>query len=231
MNVLLCDDDIGFINNFSAFLKGYNCCIYKHTSVESAKSSPLAFDIAFLDIELDGDSLVFDLIDSIRAKNPKCVIAFVTNHIKYAPVGYEYNAFRYILKGEPEQLIRRRIDDVINEYKRLNILIRGSYKNEQFAISPHEVYYIEISNHILRFHTSDGIHEMYSSIGAVYPDLAECGFIRCHRSYLVNLGYVRTIYDDSFFILKAPCEAKIPLGIRFKSEAKEKYFNYVGERL
>ncbi len=231
MNILLCDDDINFLKDFEKLFSAYDCHIYKYTSIEDAKKSDVIFDVAFLDIVFEHDNIVFDLIDFIRSKNSKCVIAFVTNHIKYAPEGYEYKAFRYILKGEPEQLIRRRIDDVINEYKRLNILIRGSYKNEQFAISPHEVYYIEISNHILRVHTSGGIHEMYSSISAIYPDLAECGFIRCHRSYLVNLGYVRTIYDDSFFILKAPCEEKIPLGIRFKSEAKEKYLNYAGERL
>lgn len=231
MNILLCDDDINFLNDFKKHFTDCKCRIYTHTSLEAVAETSVVFDIAFLDIVFDKGNLVFDLIDNLRTKNPKCVIAFVTNHIKYAPEGYEYRAFRYILKNEPEALIKRRIDDVIKEYNRLNTLIRGSYKNEQFVIAPQDIYYIEIINHLLRFYTSGGIYEMYSSINSYYPTLSDNGFVRCHRSYVVNLNYVRTIEDDSFFILKAPSMAKIPLGIRFKSQAKEKYFNYIGESL
>lgn len=229
MNILLCDDDINFLKEFEKHFTGYDCKIYKYSSLEEAISSPVIFDIAFLDIVFDEGKLVFDLIENLRNKKQSCVIAFVTNHIKYAPEGYEYKAFRYILKNEPEPLIKRRLDDCFREHRRLNMLIRGSYKNEQFAISPKNVYYIEISNHILRFHTTSGVYEMYNSISAFYDDLLSCGFVRCHRSFVVNLGYVHTIRDDAFFVLNSG--DKIPLGIRYKANAKEKYFNYTGGSL
>lgn len=231
MNILLCDDDITFLKAFEKFFTGFSCHIYKYTSIESAKNSDVIFDIAFLDIVFDEGALVFDLIKSIRKKNPKCVIAFVTNHIKYAPEGYEYKAFRYILKNEPEALIKRRINDVVCEYDRLNMTICGSYKNERFVLSPKDICYIEISNHLLKLYTSDDVYEMYNRTGSLYENLSRCGFVRCHRSFLVNLNYVRTIRDDSFFILTAPRDAKIPLGIRYKAEAKRNLLNYIGENL
>lgn len=231
MNILLCDDDANFLSGFEKLLADYPGHIYKHTSVESVMNSDTIFDIAFLDIVFDSENLVFSLIDFLREKNSKCIIAFVTNHIRYAPEGYEYRAFRYILKNEPLPLITRRINDVFTEYSRISALIRGSYKGEQFSVAPRDIYYIEIFNHILKFHTVKGCFEMYSQISTLYSQLSAMGFVRCHRSYVVNLNFIRSILNDSYFILSTPNEDKIPLGIRYKAEAKEKYLNYEGESL
>ncbi len=231
MNILLCDDDINFLESFEKLLSDYNCHIYKYTSVETAKHSEVVFDIAFLDIVFKSGSLVFSLIDHIRKKNDKCVISFVTNHIKYAPEGYEYKAFRYILKNEPHALIKRRIEDVFLQYSRINTVIRGSYKGQQFAVAPKDIYFIEIFNHLLKLHTAKGDFDMYCQISSLYPDLSSWGFVRCHRSYVVNLNYIHTISDDTHFVLNTPHKEKIPLGIRYKTAAKEKYFNYTGEYL
>lgn len=231
MNILLCDDDIEFLESFENLLSDYNGHIYKFSTIDAVKQSDVIFDIAFLDIVLDSDKLVFDLIDHVRKNNPKCVISFVTNHIKYAPEGYEYKAFRYIVKTEPVALIKRRIEDIFKEYNRMTAIIRGSYKNEQFSISARDVCFIEIYNHILKLHTIKGEFEMYGQISVLYPDLLNWGFIRCHRSYVVNLNFVRTIADNSYFLLNTPLKTKIPLGIRYKSEAKDKFLNYAGENL
>ncbi len=229
MNILLCDDDLSFMTEFEKYFDGFPCHVYKFTSPQAVKESSTIFDIAFLDIVFNENTFVFDLVDYLRNKNPKCIINFVTNHIKFAPDGYEYKAFRYILKNEPKSLILRRVGDVFREYGRVNALIKGSYKGVSFSVSPRDVYYIEIFNHILRLYTSKGIFEMYAQISDLYSDLLKWGFVRCHRSYIVNLNFVSSA--ENCFILNNPEKTEIPLGIRYKNDAKEKYFNYTGENL
>ncbi|MBQ8540167.1 MAG: response regulator transcription factor [Clostridia bacterium] len=231
MNILLCDDDSNFLTEFEKNFSDLNCHIYKYTSKEAVLNSDVVFDMAFLDIVLDNDSLVFSVIDCLRLKNPKCVISFVTNHIKYAPEGYEYKAFRYILKNEPALLIKRRINDALAEYRRRSTFIKGNYKGNCFSVSPSEIYYIEILNHILKLYTSKGQLEMYNKLKDIYPILVENGFIRCHRSYIVNLNFVRFVGKENKFILYTPEEVKVPIGIRYKEQVKEKYLNYAGEML
>ena len=231
MNILICDDDINFMNSFEKLLTDYNGHVYKYTSIENAKNSDVIFDIAFLDIVFETDTLVFSLIDTIREKNNKCIISFVTNHIQYAPEGYEYRAFRYILKNEPQVLIKRRIEDVFIEYNRLSTIIRGSYKGCQFAVAPKDIYFIEIFNHLLKLHTSKGDFDMYCQLNSLHPDLFSWGFVRCHRSFVVNLNYVHSISNNSCFVLNTSSLDKIPIGIRYKTIAKEKYLNYTGENL
>ena len=53
MNILLCDDDTNFLKEFEKHFTGYDCKIYKYSSLEEAISSPVIFDIAFLDIVFD----------------------------------------------------------------------------------------------------------------------------------------------------------------------------------
>ena len=231
MNILLCDDDVNFLADFEKHFYGLSCHVYKYTSANDVINSDVIFDIAFLDIVLSDDTLVFGAIEHIKNKNPKCVISFVTNHIKYAPEGYEYKAFRYILKNEPPQLINRRINDVLNEHYRLNTFIKGNYKGNSFSISPSDVYYIEILNHTLKLYSTRGVLEMYNKLKDIYPILEETGFIRCHRSYIVNLNYVRFVGKENNFILETPDEVKVPIGISYKTSAKEKYFNYAGKLL
>lgn len=231
MNVLLCDDDLSFMDKLESDLSEYSCHVYKFSSAKQVEKSDVIFDIAFLDIVLENNALVFDIINHIKKKNPKCVIAFFTNHIKYAPQGYEYRAFRYILKTEPPALIKRRISEVFAECERLNATIKGNYKGVWFKIAASEIYYIEIFNHILRIHSTKGEFEMYCQLKEIYPTLQNLGFVRCHRSYVINLSFVRYLEKDSCFILNDPTNSKIPVGISYKAASREKYLNYAGENL
>ena len=222
MNILLCDDDKNFSKSLKLKLSGENRSIFSYDSKQKVLESDTIFDIAFLDIELN-DSKGFELVKYLRARNPKCVIAFFTNYHKYAIQGYNYQPFRYILKNEPEIIINKRISEVFREYYRRNKTISGSYSGYRFCVSIDDIYYISISNHITTLHTKKGDFELYKQMKELEPELNKFSFFRCHRSYMVNTQHILLMNKDNFFILDDPKGTVIPIGIKYKKAAEEKY--------
>lgn len=223
MNILLCDDDKIFLKNLKLKLSGENRSIFSYDSKQKVLESDTIFDIAFLDIELNDNSKGFDLVKYLRARNPKCVIAFFTNYHKYAIQGYNYQPFRYILKNEPEIIINKRISEVFREYYRRNKTISGSYSGYRFCVSIDDIYYISISNHITTLHTKKGDFEFYKQMKELEPELNEFNFFRCHRSYMINTYHILLMSKNNCFILDDPKGSVVPIGIKYKKEAEEKY--------
>lgn len=225
MNVVLCDDDTIFLNKLTQKLSEYNCKIYAFNSLKELISSNMIFDIAFLDIELNNNTSGFQIVSDLRNRNKKCVIAFFTNYHQYAIEGYEYQPFRYILKNEPEQLINKRINEMFTEYHRRNKIISGTYNGYAFRTSLDDIYYISISNHILTLHTKKGDFEIYKQMKDLCEELRDFGFLRCHRSYMVNLQHIHVMRNDYFFVLDDIKHTAIPIGIRYKEIAENSYMH------
>ncbi len=228
MRVAVCDDDFVFLEMMEKRLEKYECEVDRFSDARSLSDAGEAYDIAFLDIELSGGELGFDAVRHLKIRNENCIIVFFTNYSQYAVEGYEYGAFRYILKNEPEALIEKRIEEVFNEFKRRHKILQGSYKGKAFAVGVDEIYYFEIFNHVLKIHTRRGEFELYKQIKDIYSDLREFDFVRCHRSYVVNLKYVVGVKDGKKLILKTPEEVYIPIGSRYIDAFVRNYLNYAG---
>lgn len=222
INVLLCDDDLLFLNLLEQrFLSYADCKIYKFSSSQEVYASDLKFDIAFLDIQLDNNTSGFSLVKHIRNNNSKCIISFFTNYRDYAIEGYEYRAFRYILKTEPDKIIKRKIDDVFEEFRRQSKLIKGTYRNQSFAVSPCDIYFIDTFNHVITLHTRVGNFKMYKNIKEIVRELSVFGFFRCHRSYVVNPEYISAIDTNKCIKLREPVGETIPIGINYRCITEE----------
>ncbi|MBO5551292.1 MAG: LytTR family transcriptional regulator [Lachnospiraceae bacterium] len=71
-----------------------------------------------------------------------------------------------------------------------------------------EIVYIESYRHRIIFHTEKKNYSIYKPLGEIEEMLAGMGFLRIHKSFIVNLEYVRsvknyilTLYDGMNFIV------------------------------
>lgn len=229
MNVVLCDDDFAFMSELEDKLSKYECNVYKFRTAEGVARSSIAFDIAFLDIELENNTTGFQLVKLLRDRNKKCIISFFTNHDQYAVKGYDYEAFRYILKNEPEKLINRRIHDVFVEYYRRHKTFSGTYCGLSFKVELDDIYYISSKGHILTIHTSKGEFEIYKQMKELMHELSPFGFLRCHRKYMVNMRNISVLRSDYCFVMANSAHTEVPIGITYKEEAENAYLNFVSE--
>lgn len=155
------------------------------------------YDILLLDIEmphLNG----MEVAKAIRKSDPHAVIVFITNTAKYAINGYEVNAFDYMMK--PIDYTQFAIKfaaaiDVIERKQEVRLCV--PIEDGTRHIMAHEIYFIEIRDHWLHIFTVDGTFKMLGSLRDMEDKFAEHHFVKCNKSYLINLQHVMRIRSDS----------------------------------
>ena len=225
MRIAILDNDRIFCEALKDKLSQYGAEIYTFNNAHVFCLSELRFDIAFIEIEVKGTG--FQAARYAKIRNPDCIIAIITNHAEFMTEGYRYRIFRYILKTEPKSLINKEINDVFNEYYKINKFINGTYKGEDFTIRIRDISYIEITGRIANIHTTKGIYKMYSQISALENELSRIGFIRCHRSFIVNSEFIRSIKNDSEFELFTKEVIPISRGYKTQTKAAYAYFSKI----
>ena len=163
-------------------------------------------DILFLDIEMH-NATGFDLLKQLDEKNFQ--IIFVTAHDEYALKAFRFNAVDYLLKpiilSELKDAIHKvrekkftseeqmeNISRLINNPKKLldKIAIPTS---EGFVLVPlNDIIFCHANGNYTEFHLVNNKQLLSSYTLKQYHDLlTDHNFFRTHRSYLINLTYVK----------------------------------------
>lgn len=158
------------------------------------------FDLLFVDISI-GESNGFDLLLSL-GKQPGLHVVFVTAYKDFAIDAIRRGAVDYLMKPlNPDELVQavgrvkeRMVDQAINSgvtgaVVQPRIGLPGL--DETVFIESSEIEYIEGEGNYTKLCMLSGAHETVTrAIGEVESKLAEHGFLRSHRSFLVNLKHV-----------------------------------------
>lgn len=159
-------------------------------------------DLLLLDVEMPSLSGL-DAAKSIRASDPKVLIIFITNLAQYAIRGYEVSALDYVLKPVTYYALAMKLRlalRLIRQNEEQSILL--SRDGDMVRIPLSHLFYIEIYSHRLCYHTTEGDILLTSvrTLSHLEEELQESGFIRCHKSYLINLRYVDALRSTSVLL-------------------------------
>lgn len=160
------------------------------------------YDIIFLDVMMplmDG----FTAARNIRKVDDSVVILFLTNMSQYAIKGYEVDALDYILKPITYEIFNMKFSKAVKAVmgkSQKSITVSGNGQIRKFKVS--DIYYIEVMNHQLCFHTSRGDFSQTgaTSLKNMEAELREDGFVKCNQCYLVNLKYVDCMQQDRIWV-------------------------------
>ena len=84
-----------------------------------------------------------------------------------------------------------------------------------YHIPVSEIFYIESIGRKCMIHTSRKTYETNMALNHIESTLNDNSFIRCYRSYLVNMNYIQDILDTEIQLTNADC---IPLTLRKRSQ-------------
>ena len=150
----------------------------------------------------------------------------MTSSAEYAVDSYSVGAYFYQLKPIWQESFYRLMDSVLSECRRneeKSLILRS--KSGITRMDLDKLQYCEVMGRTLLFHRQDGV--VLDSAGRL-DDLCEqlkdydC-FIRCHRSYLVNLAYVQNISSKVVTMCNG---TEIPIPHGKYSELKDRFFDY-----
>ena len=168
-------------------------------------------ELVFLDVQM-GDGTGFDLLGRLQFDDFKLI--FCTSYEHYAVKAFRFSALDFILKPIDPDIFKSAIERVkkSNDNKSCrNVLAQNEKNLTQLALRSAEKITIINLNDIVRcessinytqFIMSDGSKIMVTKTLKEYDELlAPHGFIRIHKSHLVNMNaIVRYIKGDGGWI-------------------------------
>ena len=157
--------------------------------VESSKT----FDAYFLDIDmpqLDGITLGRHL----RELAPNAAIIFLSNKEEMVYSAFRVKPLRFLRKNRFEAEIADAVQAVLlslREVERKTVIFEDG--NQVYRFSPREILFVEILNRTLIVVRARDSIRLHATITTAEELLVPFGFIRIHKSYLVNYRAIFTI--------------------------------------
>ncbi len=230
LNFVLCDDNLAVLNKLSKMLESIfmqnniDASIgFKSTSANEVLSyfKNNSVNALFLDIELQSNFSGLQLAKEIRLINKTAYIVFLTGHLEYMLLAYKVKTFDYL----PKPITMERLQETV-----LRMLADAKYSpkkyicidNKNTIINQDSIYYIHKDGMKLIFHTDNRSYEVYSSFNKIQSCLPD-NFVRCHKSYIVNIDKITDIEASSIILFdnhKSCC-----IGPKYKNNFLE-VFNY-----
>lgn len=166
-------------------------------------------DVIFLDVQMPGMQGVAAAkrVIELATIHPPLFV-FTTAYDEYAVDAFEIDAIDYLLKPYDEsrflktlQRVRKQLEHIDKkENKHVQPQIQTTTTkllvddgDRMVVLSPNSIYYAVPSKRILEIHTKDEVIESRLTLQELEEKLQDHSFFRTHRSYLVNLNYIREI--------------------------------------
>lgn len=183
----------------------------ENTSVERIAND--TFDIIIISDDCINENFD-DVVAHVRENNRTAEIILISPEIKYAISGYKSNVFRYVIYDDAfSQNYSEALKSAILKINRdkLSFPIVSAKSTKSYPLA--DVYYIESSNRLIYIHTKNGIESTRASLSSLSEQLKMYGFVRCHKSFIVNRLAIKTIHTTTVEL----CDGSIiPIGRVYK---------------
>ncbi len=232
LRVLLVDDEelaLELLKKKISELENIEIVGLCHNGFEAVKAcGQLKPDLVFLDIEMPKLS-GFDVIELLN-KEEMPHIVFVTAYNDYAVEAFEKEAIDYIVKPASIDRIKKsiervrkikkpesgqlaeKISDISNMQETISrILIKNG--NDVVIVKTDDIIYIKAEDDYIRIFTKDQNYLKNGRLSQLEEKLPSDIFIKVHRSYIINISYLKKIEpylkDSRIAILEG--KIKIPI--------------------
>ena len=152
------------------------------------------YDLLLLDMLMPGVNGM-QAAREIRGHNSQIEIVFLTSSPEYAVESYSVRAHYYLLKPATEEKLFPILDRLIADFKRPEDALHIKKQTSVFSVPYGKIEYVEVSAKKLYFYLVDGGNREVSGTLADFERalLKRPGFMKVHRSYIVNLQWVQEL--------------------------------------
>jgi DNA-binding LytR/AlgR family response regulator len=201
---------------------------YRNALEAEAALSSREIDILFLDIRLPG----MTGLQFLSGLKDSPLVVLTTAYAEYALESYEFNVIDYLLKPISFERFSRAVGKILDNrlfsaaakegdpFSEDHIFIRSNSKF--FRVNFSEILFIEGSRDYLKIHTPDYSLITHQTMNDLEKSLPSRQFIRVHKSYIVALRHIRSIYGNSIELGKTT----IPIGVSYKDSV----MNLIGRK-
>lgn len=179
------------------------------------------YTAVFLDIQMPKMNGM-ELARKIRQDSESVQLIFATGISDHMQQGYEVAAMHYLIKPLQESQVHGCMERICRQtaHKKDWILLHGAESVERMESL--NIWWVEAIGHSAVVGLEKERIEVTDSLGALEAQL-KSGFVKCHRSYLVNLGHVTRIEKTDVVLDNGE---RIPLSRRLYKQVNEAFIRF-----
>lgn len=209
----------------SLHLLGEPCHTFLYTSGEQFLEDPVAFDMIFMDVEMEGGMDGFEATNAYKKRFPKCLVVILTTHSECYRFGFRVNAYRYIEKENLHEEITEALTSgmkVLEKDKKISFHIVNM---GEIQLSINEIIFIETVKRNVQIHTREQEYISNRKLSELEQELKKYGFYLVHKSILVNLDAITDIDTKKRKVYLCNGDSVTVAGQKIP-ELKEEYLEY-----
>ena len=235
LNVAICED----MPSDAALLRcmigesGVSCRIFTYETGEAFLENfqPGFFQLILLDIYFDGRpehprtnaATGLEVAQKIRESDNNVWLTFTTISKDHMAAGYPVKADRYLLKPLKAEEVISLLHRAAEHFESINNEIIVTVDRKPCGVRIRDIMYAEVLGKQSLIHTPDEIIATYTKIDDIAKMLDFTPFLRCYRSFVVNMDYIERI-DRDFIMVNGDT---VYIGRNQQWKMRQAYRNYV----
>ena len=231
ISALVADDEAPAVDELARFLSDDPRVAAVYTASSGADAvrhlAVQSVDVVFLDIHMPGLS-GFDLARAIGRFDRRPAIVFVTADEDGALEAFDLAAIDYLLKPVRLERLQRCIGRVVEALDvtggtplTRDDLIAVTTGATTRMIRRDDVHYVQAQGDYARLFTDAGSHLVRVPISDLEQQWADAGFLRIHRSYLVDLSRLEQLRLGAEHPTVTVAGAELPVSRRLVASVRE----------
>lgn len=197
-------------------------CFANAEELQRAVEREGGFDLLFMDVMMPGKTGM-DLARILRKDGQEVPIVFISSSRDMALQGYEVAASRYLAKPVQESYLREALLFCLEQQQKkagLLIPVCGVMRRIDAA----DICYLEINGRKTRVVEREGTLETSLSLDELEHMLEGQGFLRIHKSFLVNCSQIHTLSASAVVLTDG---RELPVSKHRSKEVRTAFFQYM----
>lgn len=205
---------------------GRTCLIFHFPErsglLAALEQKPSAFALVFLDVLKGGEETGAAFVKQLRQFAPRLPVVLISG--TFEPADYTIQSLHYLLRPVSGERLKEILLYVLQPPRPLLLRQSGSMQ----VVPLQQILYIEVFSHQLQLHTLAGqVLSVSGTLTQIQQEAPDGQFLRCHKSYLVNLANVEGIRRYQIQLAGGLC---VPTSKKNYNQVRQAVFEYVANR-
>lgn len=236
LKIMICDDEKDIVERIEKLVQKYakdHEMVFDIETFSRGEDLLFAFeeegdhpDIIFLDVYMDGINGI-ETAEKIREMSMHPLLIFLTTSKDFVFDAFDVRSFHYLIKQEADDARIREVLDaaVIEVEQKIDDMFECNFGASKRSIPYKNIHYFEIYRRIMRVHYNyEESFDFYETMDNLASNLEAKGFLRIHRSYLVNMKHITLFETQSVRLSNGET---LPIGKAYTKQVKEVFQSYL----
>ena len=209
LKIIICDDEKAIRMQLRAIVEEFmlrmKISAYKvdlYSNGDQLDEDRVYADIALMDIELGRGIGGIHAGEHLRHRNPDVILIMVTGYMDFIDEAMEQNVFRYVSKPINKARMMRVLNAALKKVGESRKIVHFTTPDGGIVLKERDIICLEGQRRKVIIHTIYGPVTTKENFQTCLNLLNGISFAQTHRSFLVNLRYVKS-YDRLNVILSA----------------------------